>query len=280
MDPSWVAAGPRASVYVGLVAASLPDDAVVLVAEGEFTSVTFPFLARGLTVREAPLDELAEAVGHDVTLVAVAAVQSSDGALARLAAIEEACGVHDVRLLVDLTQAAGWLPVHASRYDYTVCAAYKWLLGPRGTCFFTVRPELMDDMVPVHAGWYAGDNPWTSLYGSPLRLAADARRFDVSPAWHSWVGTAASLEFLTEVGRDQLHEHSVGLADEFCDAVGMPPQGSAIISVETRGDLTDVLKANGIAASVRAGRLRMSFYVHNTSEEVAVVAASVGPHLA
>jgi len=32
----------------------------------------------------------------------------------------------------------------------------------------------------------AGDDPWSSIYGGPLRLASDARRFDVSPAGHAW----------------------------------------------------------------------------------------------
>ena len=65
---------------------------------------------------------------------------------------------------------------------------YKWLLSPRGTAYFTVRPEHMDEVVPHTAGWYAGHLPWESIYGTPLRLADDARRFDVSPAWHCWVG--------------------------------------------------------------------------------------------
>ncbi|HET7734477.1 MAG TPA: aminotransferase class V-fold PLP-dependent enzyme [Nocardioidaceae bacterium] len=280
VDPGWVATGPQASVYAGLVAASLPADAVVLVAANEFTSITFPFLARGLTVREVPLAELADAVSDDVTLVSVAAVQSADGALADLSAVESACRAHGVRTLVDFTQAAGWLPVDASRYDYTLCSAYKWLLSPRGTCFFTVRPERWDEVVPLHAGWYAGADPWTSIYGTPLRLAEDARRFDVSPAWHSMVGTASSLELLTEIGRDELHRHSAGLADAFCDAVGLPAQGSAIVSVATNGDLTAVLEEHGIAASVRAGRLRLAFHVCNSTNDVAMVAAAVGPHLA
>ena len=44
----------------------------------------------------------------------------------------------------------------------------------------TVAPSA-DWMVLRHSGWYAGDDPWQSIYGPPLRLAMDARRFNVSP---------------------------------------------------------------------------------------------------
>lgn len=62
-------------------AASLPDGARVLTAEGEFASLLFPFLAharRGVTVEELALEQLPDLQGP-ADLVAVSAVQSSDG---------------------------------------------------------------------------------------------------------------------------------------------------------------------------------------------------------
>ena len=199
VDSGSVAIGSVVSPFVGLVAAALPPGSEVLVAEGEFTSVSFPFLAqagRGVAVREAPLDRLADAVRAGTTLVAVSAVQSSDGTLADLGAIRAATDEHGAQMLVDATQAAGWLPVDAGRFDITVCGGYKWLLAPRGTAFMVVTQEAAARLVPHGAGWYAGADRWDSIYGTPLRLAGDARRFDISPAWHSWVGQAESLDLL------------------------------------------------------------------------------------
>ena len=100
-----------------------------------------------------------------------------------------------VRLTVcDVTQAAGWLPVDATAFDVTVCASYKWLSAPRGTAFLTVRPDLLDRLRPTSAGWYAGEEIWSSVYGPAMALARDARRFDVSPAWLCWVGAVPALE--------------------------------------------------------------------------------------
>ena len=71
---------------------------------------------------------------------------------------------------------------------------------PRGTAYFTISPTLIDDLTPHFAGWYAGDDRWSSIYGGPLRLASDARRFDVSPAWHAWVAAAPAVRLLAQVG--------------------------------------------------------------------------------
>ncbi|HSK25082.1 MAG TPA: aminotransferase class V-fold PLP-dependent enzyme [Egicoccus sp.] len=283
VDPSWVALGSQVSSLVGLVAASLPQGSEVLTATGDFTSVLFPFLARsgrGLTVREAPLEGLADAVTPSTTLVAASAVQSADGRIVDADALVEACEAVGARTLIDTTQATGWLPIDAARFTYTAGGGYKWLLAPRGTAFFTVAPDHRDDLVPVAASWYAGEDRWSSIYGSPLRLAADARRFDVSPAWHSWVGQAASLGFLLEVGAPALHTHATGLAERFCAKVGLPDVGSAIVSATADEAVPDLLRGAGIVAATRAGRLRLSFHVSTSESDVDLAAEVLAGHLA
>ncbi len=282
LEPSHVSVGAQVSSYVGLVAASLPPGSEVLTATGDFTSVLFPFhaqAARGVTVREAPLERLAEDVTRSTTLVAVSAVQSADGRVADLDALVRACADTGTRILLDTTQAAGWLPIDASRFTYTTGSGYKWLLAPRGTAFFTVSPEHVEDLVPVAAGWYAGDDRWSSIYGSPLRLASDARRFDVSPAWHPWAGQAASLSLLLEVGAPALHAHAVGLSDRFLDAMSLPRHGSAIVAFEADEQVPELLSRAGIAASNRAGRLRLSFHLSTTEDDVDRAAEALRGHL-
>lgn len=279
VDASWVATGAQVSTIVGTIAASLPVDSLVLTAEGDFTSVLFPFhalAARGLRVREVPLEALADAVDARTSLVAVSAVQSSDGRIADLDALVEACDRVGARTLVDTTQAAGWLPLDASRFSYTTGGGYKWLLAPRGTAFLTVQPDLWDSVVPLAAGWYAGEDRWSSIYGTPLRLAADARRFDVSPAWHAWAGQAASLDLLLSVGATALHGHALGLANRFRAEMGLPAGDSAIVSLDS--DRVAELARAGIKAAGRAGRLRLSFHVCNDDADVDRAVAALRRH--
>ncbi|MGH3322632.1 MAG: aminotransferase class V-fold PLP-dependent enzyme [Streptosporangiaceae bacterium] len=266
-----VAVGPQTSVFVGLVAASLPEGAEVLTAEGDFTSVLFPFYTRGssrLRVREVPLEQLAESVTRSTYLVAVSAVQSSDGRVADLEALSVACAATGTQVLLDATQAAGWLPIEAGRFDYVVASGYKWLLAARGTAFLAVAPARVDDLRPIAAGWYAGADPWQSIYGSPLRLADDAKRFDVSPAWHSWVTQAPALELLAHVGKHTLQTNAMALSRRFCDGVGVPFGGSAIVSLGIDDEAPARLADAGVSGSMRAGRLRVSFHVSTSEDDV------------
>lgn len=283
VDPTEVAVGSQVSVFAGLVAAGLPDHSQVLTVPEEFTSIVFPFLVqagRGIAVREVPLERLADAVTANTALVSVSAVQSADGRVADLDALEQACAATGTRILLDTTQAVGWLPINAGRFAYTICGGYKWLLAPRGTAFFTVAPSLTQGLVPHSAGWYAGRDPWTSIYGSPLRLAEDARRFDVSPTWHSWVGQAPALELLTGIGRDALHEHALGLANRFLAGVGLPPGNSAILSLAVDAQAAERLTRDRITASTRAGRLRLAFHISNTTDDADRAAEALRGHLA
>ena len=103
----WIAIGANTSSMVGLVAASLPDDARVVSTEPEFTSLLWPFLAqrRGIEVECVPVARVADAVDERTDVVAVSVVQSSTGELADLDSVIEAAAAHDARVVVDATQA-------------------------------------------------------------------------------------------------------------------------------------------------------------------------------
>jgi selenocysteine lyase/cysteine desulfurase len=263
-----VAIGATVSQLAGLVAASLPDGARVLVARREFTSVTFPFAAqqdRGVKVTEADLGEIPErATEHDV--VAVSVVQSSDGAVVDLEGLREAVHASSTRVLLDVTQATGWMPLVLDWADWVVSASYKWLLAPRGAAWLAIRPGGAG-IRPHGANWYAAENRWDAVYGLPLRLATTARALDLSPVWLAHVGAAVAMSRLAELDMAAVARHCVGLADEFRSAFDMPPGGSAIVAVEVP-DAIRKLESAGVRASVRAGKARLSFHLYNTREDV------------
>jgi selenocysteine lyase/cysteine desulfurase len=270
VDPGSVAIGASVSQLVGLVAAALPDRARVVAPEIDFASLLYPFLAhehRGVEVTTVPLDRLADAIDSRTTAVAFSAVQSATGEVADLDAIEAAARHHGALTVVDATQACGWLPLSGGRFDAVACAAYKWLLSPRGTAFLALGDELRAQMHPLLAGWWAAEDPHASYYGPPLRLASTARRFDISPAWFSWVGTAPALEVLEGIGIEAIHGHDVALANRFRAGIGLPPGDSAIASASLPG-AADRLERAGIRAAVRASSLRVSFHVYNTEADV------------
>jgi selenocysteine lyase/cysteine desulfurase len=270
-DARDVTVGATVSGMLGLLAASLPAGSRVVVPEIEFTSTLFPFLVQErlgrCSVRLVPADGIAEAIDAQTDAVAFSAVQMSNGQLADLDGIADAARAHGATTIVDATQAIGWLPLDATRFDAVACAAYKWLMSPRGTAFMYVRRDLLDGIVPVTAGWYGGDDVHASYFGPPLRLAETARRLDTSPAWFSWVGTRPALELLGQIGIEAVHAHDLRLANRFRAGLGLPAGDSAIVSIDA-GDAGVRLERAGVMAATRGGRLRTSWHLYNTEDDV------------
>ncbi len=267
MTPADVAIGHQVSPFVGLVAASLPR-ANVLAVEGDLISLLFPFLTAGCAVRTVALDRLAEIVDSSTDLIAVSAVQSADGRLADLDAVAAAASVHGALTVIDATQACGWLPLDASRFDVVVAGGYKWICHPRGTAFMTVSPSVRERIRPHAAGWYAGEHPWETCYGAPLRLASDSRRFDASPAWFSWHAAAAALALFETVVVEGIHDHDLTLANRLRAGLGLEPGDSAIVSLATTDGAGERLARTGVRASVRVGRVRLSAHLYNDERDV------------
>jgi selenocysteine lyase/cysteine desulfurase len=223
-----------------------------------------------------PLETIAEHIDDTVDVVALSAVQSKNGRVADLDGIEAAAKHHNVLTVIDATHAIGWLPLDATRFDALACAAYKWLMSPRGTAFMVLNDRAAGLITPSQAGWFATPDPLVDQYDAPLRLAADARRFDTSPAWFSWVGTEPALQVINEIGVETIHEHDLKLANRFREGMGLPPGDSAIVSMEYP-DAVDKLARAGIMAAARAGRLRLSFHLYNTEADVDAALNALSP---
>jgi selenocysteine lyase/cysteine desulfurase len=168
--PENVAIGTSVSQLVGPIAASVQDGTQVLAVAGEFTSVIFPFAAQaypGVTVTEVePTEPVSRVNGHD--LIAVSVVQSADGAIADVDRLRDAAAASGARVLLDVTQAAGWLPAPAGlgRLGGSVpvisgcclrTAPRGWRCGRmhwRGPCRTRQIGMLLRD-------------PWSATYGLP-----------------------------------------------------------------------------------------------------------------
>ncbi|MBF8191794.1 aminotransferase class V-fold PLP-dependent enzyme [Nonomuraea sp. K274] len=259
-----VAVSSTVSQIMSVVATALPPGARVVVPEVEFTSNLFPW-AVAADVRTVPADRVADAITAGTDAVAFSLVQSATGYVAPLQDIVAAARAHGTLVIADASQACGWLPVDVAGIDALACAAYKWLMSPRGAAFGYLSPALRERMRPLAANWYGGADEGGSYYGPPLRLAGDARAFDLSPAWFCYVGAAPAIELLNELGVQRVHDHDVALANRFRAGLGLEPSDTAIVAVDAPGER---LAAAGIRTAVRAGRVRASFHVYNTVEDV------------
>ncbi|MEV0372716.1 aminotransferase class V-fold PLP-dependent enzyme [Streptomyces sp. NPDC050636] len=275
-----VAIGSSVAVQAAFVAGTLPPGAEVLVPEGDFSSLVNPLAIRpGITLRTAPLEDLAEAVRPGTALVAFSAVQSRDGRIADMAAVQEAARAHGARTFLDITQAAGWLPLSVAGFDYVACGAFKWLLCPRGATFMAFGGDGDEGgaaawPAALHSGWVAGEDPYESCYGPIRQSAATARRFDEPHAHFSYVGAQHSLALLDEIGVAAIHAHNTALADHYRAGLAelglspVPAPGSAIVSAPGLADVESRLAEAGVRVAMRDGQLRAAFHLYNSTDDV------------
>jgi selenocysteine lyase/cysteine desulfurase len=280
-----IALVPAVSVGVGPVAAALGPGDEVVVPDDEFHSLLLPLAAvaerRGASVRRVPFADVAGAVGPRTTLVATSHVRSNGGGVQDLDAVALAARGAGARVLVDATHAAGIVPIDAAArgLDVVVAAAYKHLLCPRGVAFVRVAPEAQRALTPVNASWVSTD-PRTYYGGGGDQLADDARRFDVSLAWHPWVGAVESLRFLNAIPAEERFGWTTGLASDFAARLGLEPTGSSFLCVPVRVSLDELRRAldeADVAAAIRQGEARISFHVYNTPADVDYVAGVLAP---
>lgn len=282
-DEAEIALVPTASVGVGVVAASLAPGTEVLIPEDEFTSVSYPLIVaereHGVRLRRVPFANLAEAVTPATGIVAFSLTRSQDGESAALGDVVEAAGHHGAQVLVDATHGIPFVPVtpYLDGIDYLVCHGYKHLLCPRGVGFMRIRQDRWPTLPPWMANWRSAD-PQVSFGGRYEDLAPDARRFDVSLAWHAWVGAEQSLALLLEWQENGAFDEVRALAGRLAAGLGRPEPSGSIVSLRVPDAATPeaALQARGIRCAARGGNVRLAVHVWNTEDEIARAVEALG----
>jgi cysteine desulfurase / selenocysteine lyase len=285
---------------VGLVALGLDwrrgDEVVVF--EREFPAGVLPWLNLahlGVRVRfirdrdrhRFDLADVEELVGERTRAVCLGLVNAGSGFRAPVERVAEVCRRHGAWLLVDATQAAGVLSVDVRRLGCHLLVAhgYKFLLSGHGTAPCFVHPELRGRLRVPEPGWRTlRDLADDAVFDyDHVELVDGAGRFEPSiPDVASIAGMGASLDLLLGLGVAAVERWAVDLAGAAAerlaeagfDVVSSRRQGerSTVLSVvrERVGPhvLEAALRAAGVIAAVREGRLRLSFHGYNDEGDV------------
>ncbi len=295
-----VAIIPYASAVAGLLAAHLrrlgPGGNVVVGAQ-EYTSNLFAWKLledAGIAVRQVPYqdgtlpaDAFAAHADADTRLIAASGIQSASGYRIDIARLRAIADRHGALLYIDAAQHAGAWPLDATALGIDMLAApsHKFLLGTRGMGYAWIAPALRERLQPIHAGWKAAARPMQSFYGPDMELSPTASRFDMSLAWMNALADRESLAVLERIGMPHVHDRNAALAQHLARrlrAAGIPfadhgAHGSTIFSVAPENPAAgERLRAAGVVAAIRAGRVRLSLHVHNTIAEIDHVADLLG----
>ncbi len=229
---------------------------------------------RGVSVREVPLEQIADAVDKRRTrLIACSHVGWMSGRLAPVALAEL-----DVTVLLDGAQGVGAIPcdVRALGCDAYAGAGQKWLCGPDGTGMLYVSPALRERLEVSRRGYANLSDPNAGL---AAELHADGRRFDTLML--SAEALACALEavrVLERAGWHEVHARACALAARLAELLSehdyeVAPRGATTLVSFVREDPTgerERLTGQGVIVRDIPGRpwLRASVGAWNDEDDL------------
>jgi selenocysteine lyase/cysteine desulfurase len=261
-----------------------PGDRIVAFRE-EFPANYYPWLRlekRGVQVTWLsiydPLERIEEAV-RGARLLAISFVNYLSGYRVDLQSIGELCRRNRCFFFVDAIQGMGAFPidVESCKIDALAADGHKWMLGPEGNGILYLRREWLHRIEPVEFGWTnaASSNDYSSRDMTPK---PDAGRYECGTLnTIGCYGQRAALEFLLEIGIDQIAGAVLAVADRL--AAGVQAKGYELIKERTAETASGIVtfrhpgidarqivrefSRNGIVAAPRQGWVRASphFYV-------------------
>ncbi|MEP0845946.1 MAG: aminotransferase class V-fold PLP-dependent enzyme [Phycisphaerae bacterium] len=264
----------------------------------EFPANVYPWMVlqgRGVHLKRVPdedgrvpFDRLASAIDNRTRVVAISAVQWSNGFRVDLTRLGELCKSKGVLLFVDAIQALGVHPidVRAMNIDFLSAGGHKWLVSPEGIGLFYCKRELIGHIKPTELGYMCMKRGFESevVDYRPEHLFDDARRFDSGV--HNLAGVCAlgaSLDLLLAVGIDEIQVRIKTLTDILVEGLRSKrwkihsprtaTEWSAIVAFSSDKHDVDALRKHlraefKIVVATRLGRLRASPHFYNTPDEM------------
>ena len=243
------------------------------------------------------LEALEKRLKDGVRLVAMSAVQFQTGRCMPVQEIQTLCRNYGSLLFVDAIQACGGMPFDGSNLDFWVAGGHKWMLGPEGTGFLFIHPQIRNTLTPRFQGWLSVEDPLNFLfegsglldYMRPLNPTAEA--FELGT--HNRIGCAGLLAAAQLLQRVQ-----PALAFEkvqaFHDAVEQDISELGFVSVRAfepseRSNILSFLlppdapanivvphfAAHGVIVTAPDGHLRIAPHYWNQLEEIRYIKAAI-----
>ncbi len=158
-----------------------------------------------------PLEKLLAAIDDQTLLVPISYVLFRSSCIVDARAIIERAHRAGARVVLDLFQAAGTVPVdvRALGADFAVGGVLKWLCGGPGVAYLYVRPDVQSELAPALTGWLAHKRPFEFEVG-PIDRRDDAFRFlNGTPHIPALYACQPGLEIIRQVGLENIRSKSM-----------------------------------------------------------------------
>ena len=229
------------------------------------------------------LDRMLEAIDERTALVPISLVLFKSAFVENVGAIVERAHRVGARVVLDIYQAAGTIPVNLETLgvDFAVGGSVKWLCGGPGNGYLYVRPDLAREVEPAITGWAAHARPFEFEIG-PLVYAQAPERFQSgTPNVPALYAGRAGYEIVREIGVEPIRAKSLLLTRRLIDRareagfrINTPDEdsergGTVILDVPNGAVVTQQLIERGVLVDYRPGAgIRIAPHFYTTLEEI------------
>jgi len=251
----------------------------------------YPSVVGPIALRRQPAIRLHQARGTDpgrltscvdgsTRIIATSYVSYLTGERMDLPALRALADRVGALLLVDFTQASGYLPIEASIADFAFSACYKWMLGITGVAVAYWNRQRQPDWSPASAGWHSLA-PGSCGYDTTPALQPDAMRFTRGNPAHCPIYVLNSaLSYLSQYDMRDIQRYVQTLTGALIDELAasqiplMTPSdparhGASVCIASPRAQLiVEDLYRHGVYSWNGHGRVRFSFHGYNTITDV------------
>jgi cysteine desulfurase/selenocysteine lyase len=204
----------------------------------------------GVTVTKVACDragfldpsDVAAALRPETRLIAISHCSNVTGAIQPVADIGRLARDRGIIFLLDAAQSAGCIPVDVAEFSVDLLAApgHKGLLGPQGTGFLYIAPDL--ELEPLLVGGTGGAS------SDPEQPLTCPERYESgTPNTPGIAGLSAGVEFILRTGVEWIRSHEQALTalllDGLCRIPGVTIHGPA-----------DPVRQGGVVSLTLAGR--------------------------
>lgn len=263
--------------------------------------------ATGATLKYIPMqadgtlrwEDIERTIGPNTRLVAMTHVSNVLGTINPVKRVAQLAHHHGAVMVVDGAQAAPHMPIDVTDLD---CDFYAFsghkMMAPTGIGVLYGKRAALEEMEPVHFGGEMIDV--VELFSATWK-DIPARFEGGTPIIAGAIGLAAAIDYLLDIGMDEIHRQDERLTAYALERLGAMPDLTLYGPAAPRGalvtfnlgevhphDAATVLDSEGVA--IRAGHhcaqplmrelhasstARASFYVYNTEQDVDVLVGAL-----
>lgn len=237
-----------------------PGDEVIMV-DHEHTSGTIPWevwqQSKGIRLirpelpimpesKEEIVDIYRKAINPRTKVISMCHMVNTNGMILPVKEVSELARSRGIKVAVDGAQSAGMFQIDLKdlQCDYYAASAHKWLFAPKGIGVFYARKESQTDLKPLIVARGHEDKSIRRLENYNTRNLPE------------YLGLGESIDFLNQIGMENIHDRSFALKRYFRSEVANNPK--LILKTPASDDLScaiQTLEVKGMKVSEVKNRL-------------------------